>query len=31
VAGGLDIGGWCAFAEHLLDGVSRNEMNHQED
>jgi hypothetical protein len=27
VAGGCDIGGRGAFAEHLLDGVSGDEVN----
>jgi hypothetical protein len=27
----LDIGGRRAFAEHLLDGVSGDEMDEQED
>jgi hypothetical protein len=31
VAGGLNIGGRCAFAEHLLDGVSGDHVDEQED
>jgi hypothetical protein len=26
-----DVSGGCAFAEHLLDGVSGNEMDEEED
>jgi hypothetical protein len=25
------VGGWSAFAEHLLDGISGDEVNHQKD
>lgn len=31
VAGGCDVGWRGAFAEHLLDGVSGDEVNQQED
>ena len=31
VAGGGDIGGRRAFAEYLLDGVSRDEVDEEED
>ena len=31
VARGLDVGGRRAFAEHLLDGVSGDEMDQEED
>jgi hypothetical protein len=31
VAGGLDVGGRRAFAEHLLDGISGDEVDQQED
>ncbi len=31
VAGGGDVGGWRAFAQHLLDGISGDQMNEQED
>jgi hypothetical protein len=31
VASGLDIGGWRSFAEHLLDGVSGDEVDEKED
>ena len=31
VAGGCDIGGRRAFAEHLLDGISGDEMDQEED
>jgi hypothetical protein len=31
VASGGDVGGRGAFAEHLLDGVSGNQMDEQED
>jgi hypothetical protein len=28
---GGDIGGWSAFAQHLLDGISGDEVDEQED
>ena len=31
MAGGGDVGGRRAFAEHLLDRISGNEMDQQED
>lgn len=31
MAGGLDVGGRRAFAEHLLDGISGDEVDQQED
>jgi hypothetical protein len=31
VAGGGDVGGWGAFAEHLRDGISGDQVDHQED
>jgi hypothetical protein len=31
VTRGGDVGGWRAFAEHLLDGVSGDKVNQQED
>ncbi len=31
VAGGCNVGGRRAFAEHLLDGVSGDEVDEQED
>ena len=31
VAGGGDVGGGSAFAQHLLDGVAGDEVNQQED
>ncbi len=31
VASGLDIGGRCAFAEHLLDGITGDQVDEQED
>ena len=31
VTRGGDVGGGCALAEHLLDGITGNEMNQKED
>ena len=31
VAGGLDVGGGCAFAEHLQDGIAGDEVDQQKD
>ena len=31
MAGGVDVSGWRAFAKHLLDGVSGDEMDEKED
>ena len=31
MAGGGDVGGWSAFAEHLLDGISGHQVDQEED
>jgi hypothetical protein len=31
MASSLDVGGGCAFAEHLKDGIAGNEVDQKED